>query len=334
MRRSAAAARPPPCTVPTEFFARLGRDQLIGFGEAYLTGAWGTQRPSELGELPRRTRQRRCRALVPAPLQKLRSARRLPPPGNHRGSRKNTRDNIAHHYDLSNDLFGLFLDSTLSYSAALFDGDPALGDPRGPRARPGTQDRAAPRPGRCRRGHPGARDRHRLGRAGDPGRPPGRQGSLDHALHGAAQPGAGTGRGRRDAGRVTIELCDYRAVSGEYDAVVSVEMIEAVGWEYWRTYFETIDRVLAPGGRVAIQAITMPHDRMLATRRTYTWINKYIFPGGFLPSVRGNRRDHPRPYRPAARRPSGDGAALRCNADDVGRGFPRERRPGARTRVR
>ena len=62
-------------------------------------------------------------------------------------------------------------------------------------------------------------------------------------------------------------------------------MIEAVGWQYWPTYFQTLDRVLAPGGRVAIQAITMPHDRMLATRNTYTWINKYIFPGGFLPSV-------------------------------------------------
>ena len=70
-----------------------------------------------------------------------------------------------------------------------------------------------------------------------------------------------------------------------YDAVVSVEMIEAVGHEYWPTYFATLDRLLAPGGRVGIQAITMPHDRMLATRHTYTWINKYIFPGGFLPSV-------------------------------------------------
>ena len=74
-------------------------------------------------------------------------------------------------------------------------------------------------------------------------------------------------------------------MTGSFDAVLSVEMIEAVGHEYWPTYFETIDRLLAPGGRVAIQAITMPHDRMLATRRTYTWINKYIFPGGFLPSV-------------------------------------------------
>ena len=90
------------------------------------------------------------------------------------------------------------------------------------------------------------------------------------------------------ADRVTIELMDYRslaATQASYDAVVSVEMIEAVGHEFWGTYFRTIDQVLAPGGRVAIQAITMPHDRMLATTGGQTWINKYIFPGGFLPSV-------------------------------------------------
>ena len=62
-------------------------------------------------------------------------------------------------------------------------------------------------------------------------------------------------------------------------------MIEAVGYRFWPTYFQTLDRLVAPGGRVAIQAITMPHDRMLATRNTYTWIQKYIFPGGLLPSA-------------------------------------------------
>jgi cyclopropane-fatty-acyl-phospholipid synthase len=86
--------------------------------------------------------------------------------------------------------------------------------------------------------------------------------------------------------KVRVELKDYRAVEGEYDAVVSVEMIEAVGYEYWPVYFTTIDRLLAPGGRAAIQAITLPHERMLASRRSYTWIHKYIFPGGFIPSVR------------------------------------------------
>jgi cyclopropane-fatty-acyl-phospholipid synthase len=54
--------------------------------------------------------------------------------------------------------------------------------------------------------------------------------------------------------------------------------------EYWPAYFRVLDAMLGPGGRVALQAITMPHDRLLATRRTYTWIHKYIFPGGMLPS--------------------------------------------------
>ena len=80
-------------------------------------------------------------------------------------------------------------------------------------------------------------------------------------------------------------MLDYRDVEGCYDAVVSVEMIEAVGYRFWPTYFQTLDRLVSPGGRVAIQAITMPNSRMLASRNTYTWIQKYIFPGGLLPSV-------------------------------------------------
>jgi cyclopropane-fatty-acyl-phospholipid synthase len=84
---------------------------------------------------------------------------------------------------------------------------------------------------------------------------------------------------------VSIELRDYREARGSYDAVVSVEMIEAVGAEFWPVYFRTIDERLAPGGTCALQAITMPHERMLAGRHTYTWIQKYIFPGGLLPSV-------------------------------------------------
>ena len=74
-------------------------------------------------------------------------------------------------------------------------------------------------------------------------------------------------------------------VSGQYDAIVSVEMIEAVGAEFWPSYFRSIDERLAPGGRVAIQAITMNHDRMLETRNSYGWIQKYIFPGGLIPSL-------------------------------------------------
>jgi cyclopropane-fatty-acyl-phospholipid synthase len=58
-----------------------------------------------------------------------------------------------------------------------------------------------------------------------------------------------------------------------------------VGERYWPTYFATLDRLLAPGGRIGIQAITMPHDRMRASRKSYTWMHKYVFPGGLIPSL-------------------------------------------------
>ena len=101
---------------PDELFARLGRDQLIGFGEAYLTGAWDAEDLAGFltvlaAELP---------TLVPASLQRLRAAVVHRPPQAQRNTETNTRGNIAHHYDLSNDLFELFLDPTLSYSSALF----------------------------------------------------------------------------------------------------------------------------------------------------------------------------------------------------------------------
>jgi cyclopropane fatty-acyl-phospholipid synthase-like methyltransferase len=87
------------------------------------------------------------------------------------------------------------------------------------------------------------------------------------------------------AGQVSAELRDYRDVDGRFDAICSVEMLEAVGERYWDGYFAALDRYLAPGGRIGLQTITMAHDRMLATRHTYTWIQNYIFPDGLLPSV-------------------------------------------------
>jgi cyclopropane-fatty-acyl-phospholipid synthase len=86
------------------------------------------------------------------------------------------------------------------------------------------------------------------------------------------------------AERVEVRLSDYRELAGRYDAIVSVEMLEAVGEAYLPTFFAACDRLLAPGGRVGLQAITMPHDRYVASRRTYTWIHKYVFPGGLIPS--------------------------------------------------
>jgi cyclopropane-fatty-acyl-phospholipid synthase len=67
--------------------------------------------------------------------------------------------------------------------------------------------------------------------------------------------------------------------------VVSVEMIEAVGEHWWPTYFRVLDQRLAPGGRVGLQAILLPHDRMMVSKESWTWIHKYIFPGGLIPSA-------------------------------------------------
>jgi cyclopropane-fatty-acyl-phospholipid synthase len=280
---------------PDEFFARLGRDGLIGFGEAYLTGAWGsddlvaflTVLAADMG------------TLIPPRLQRLRAIAVRRMPRRHRNTRAGSRRNITHHYDLSNDLFALFLDPTMTYSSALFESGFTGTIPHLLAGAPSDVDG----PGALQRAQGSKIDR-----------------LLDEAGVG---PGSrlleiGTGWGelairaasrgalvrtvtlsgeqkelaeRRIAaaglqGLVTVDLCDYRDVDGIYDAVISVEMIEAVGWQFWHTYFEKIDALLAPGGRVALQAITMPHDRMLASRGTHTWITKYIFPGGALPSVR------------------------------------------------
>jgi len=267
---------------PEEFFARLGRDQLIGCGQACLTGAWDAEDLAGFvavlaADVP---------SLVPAPLQRLRSLVVARPPRHERGSRRHTRDNIAHHYDLSNELFGVFLDPTLSYSSALFADDPStVTRAELEVAQHRKIDRLLDQAGVG----PGTRLLEIGTGWGELAIRAARRGATVHTITLSVEQQR-LARDRvaaaRVADRVNVEIRDYRSVTGSYDAVVSVEMIEAVGWRYWRTYFETIDRLLRPGGRAAIQAITMPHERMLATRNTHTWINKYIFPGGFLPSVR------------------------------------------------
>ena len=88
---------------------------------------------------------------------------------------------------------------------------------------------------------------------------------------------------------VDIRVQDYRDVTGLFDVILSVEMIEAVGERWWATYFRALDEHLARSGRVGLQAILMAHDRLLATRSSWTKMHKYIFPGGLIPSERAIR---------------------------------------------
>ena len=260
-----------------ELFARLGRDGLIGFGEAYLTGAWDAEDLTPFLTVLAAD----IADLVPRPLQRLRGLVQHRMPHTHRTSKDRTRELIAHHYDLSNDLFRLFLDESLSYSSAWFDGDPE-GDFREAQHR--KIDRLLDL------AHVGAGTRVlEIGTGwGELSIRGAARGATVRSVTLSSEQQALARERIAAAGlsdRVRVDLCDYRDVEGAYDAVLSVEMVEAVGLEFWPTYFSTIDGLLAPGGRAGIQAILMPHDRMLATRGSFTWINKYIFPGGFLPSA-------------------------------------------------
>ena len=269
---------------PSAFFARLGRDAKIGFGEAYMAGDWRARPGTDLADLLTPFAAR-LTTLVPEPLQRLRAIVERRVPTSQENTLDGSRDNIHAHYDLSNDLFAAFLDPTMSYSAAWFDeSEPVVTATSLEEAQLRKID-----------------------------------GVLDYAgvTHGTRLLEIGTGWGAlairaaqrgahvttvtisteqlalatqrvADAGlsdRVDLRLQDYREVDGEFDAIVSVEMLEAVGEAYWPTYFATLDRLLAPGGKVSIQAITMAHERVLATRRSFSWIQKYIFPGGIIPSL-------------------------------------------------
>jgi len=224
--------------------------------------------------------------LVPPWLQRLRRlAVRRQPPGDLQ-TIAGARRNVGRHYDLSNDLFALFLDETMTYSSAIFgtgpDGTPVAGDLAEAQRRKIDRllDRAGVGPG-CRVLEIGTGWGELAIRAA-------RRGATVRSITISREQQALAARRVAEAGlagRVRVDLCDYRDVDGQFDAICSVEMLEAVGERYWDTYFAALDRHLAPGGRIGLQTITMAHDRMLATRHTYTWIQKYIFPGGLLPSV-------------------------------------------------
>jgi cyclopropane-fatty-acyl-phospholipid synthase len=275
---------------PAQFFRRLGHDGLIGFGESYMAGEWDADDVASVLT----PFARRMAGLVPGVLQRARRWYDARQPASEHNDLRGSKSNISRHYDLSNELFALFLDRTMTYSSAIWD------------------DASA-----------GATDSQRDGDA----LAAAQIRKIDRLLDLAAVKAGtrlleiGTGWGElavRAASRgarvttltlsreqqawaieraelagvgdlVDVQLRDYREVSGTYDAVVSVEMIEAVGLEYWPDYFATIDRVLAPGGRVALQSITIEHQRLLATKGTYTWIHKYVFPGGIIPSLHAVR---------------------------------------------
>jgi cyclopropane-fatty-acyl-phospholipid synthase len=258
-----------------DFFARVGARGLVGFGEAFMADDWDADDPAAV-LVPF---ARRLTVLVPAWMQRLRRYYVQHQPLRERNTPTGARRNIARHYDLSNDLFALFLDESMTYSCAWFEPGDTL-----EQAQMRKIDRLLDDTGVG------------LGRRvleigtgwGALAMRAARRGASVTSIT-LSNEQAALARRRIDeaglSGRIDVRVCDYREIDGTYDAVVSVEMIEAVGEEYWPAYFASIDRLLAPGGRAGIQAILLEHDRLLATRDQYTWVHKYIFPGGALPSL-------------------------------------------------
>ncbi|HET7406322.1 MAG TPA: cyclopropane-fatty-acyl-phospholipid synthase family protein, partial [Mycobacteriales bacterium] len=258
------------------FLTRLARDGKIGFGEAYMAGDWDALELVEVltpmaRDLPR---------LVPAKLQWLRAVYDARHPAAEDNDPGGSRRNIARHYDLSNELFALFLDASMTYSAALFNFPGESLEAAQARKIDRLLDQVGCKPG-TRLLEIGTGWGELALRAGQRGA------TVTSVTLSVEQAELARQRiaAAHLAASVDVHVQDYREVTGRFDAIVSVEMIEAVGARWWPTYFRTLQDRLAPGGKIGLQAIVMPHDRMLASRRSWTWIHKYIFPGGQLPSV-------------------------------------------------
>jgi cyclopropane-fatty-acyl-phospholipid synthase len=250
-----------------------------GAGEAYMDGQWSS--PDLAGLLSLAALNIESMDLAGSPLHRI---TQLPRTLLHR-SRRNTvagsRRNIAAHYDLGNDFYRLFLDETMTYSSAVFQSpDQSLAEAQRNKYRVMAEG-AGLRPGM-----------HVLEIGSGWG---------GFAIYAAGELGCRVtsvtiSKAQRDlavervraAGLqdlVDIQLRDYRQIDGTYDAIVSIEMLEAVGAEYYEAFFEACDRALKPGGRLSLQTIAFPDVAFERQRRGANWIQLYIFPGGLLPSL-------------------------------------------------
>lgn len=260
-----------------DIFSRLIREGDLGFCEAYLDGWWSTPDLMAFMDLVHADNDDLYDGFPGMSLVRAFEKLRFWLQSN---SKKQARKNISYHYDLGNDFYGLWLDDTMTYSSALFDtGQESL--ERAQTAKYASMvDQMGAQPG-------------------------------DHVLEigcgwGGFAEYAAKERGLRVTGltiseeqfkyaqeriaraglqdKVTFKLQDYRDEKGVYDGIASIEMFEAVGEKYWPTYFATVRERLKPGKNATLQIITVQHKRWEIYRRGVDFIQKYIFPGGMLPS--------------------------------------------------
>jgi cyclopropane-fatty-acyl-phospholipid synthase len=252
----------------------------VGLGEGYVDGLWETDDLVALIRIAARELRGLdgLRGAVARPRGALHRLRRVVP----ENTRPGARANIAAHYDLGNDLFAAFLDERMMYSCAYFPSASATLE----EAQLAKLERI------CSRLRLGP-DTHLLEIGTGWG------GLAVHAArrHGCRVTTTTISRRQRDLARrrvaaagledrVTVLLEDYRDLRGQYDRLVSVEMIEAVGWQYFDEFFRRCDELLAPDGAMLLQAITIDDEIYEAEKGARSFANTHVFPGGCLPSRR------------------------------------------------
>jgi len=263
---------------------RMATGGALGFARSYIDGDWRTDDLAAVTELASVNRQRMAHGLrggmLAQAFDRLRHLLRA-------NTRRQARDNIQYHYDLGNDFYAAWLDGTMTYSSALFaDGDNSLEAAQTRKYR-SLLDRLQVAPGdrilEIGSGWGGfaeiaARDydAHVVGLTLSPEQKAYAEARIEKA-------------GLSD--RVTFKLQDYRDERESYDRVASIEMFEAVGERYWPAYFDSIRRVLRPGGRAGLQIITIDEALFPAYRKSVDFIQTYIFPGGMLPSLSALERE-------------------------------------------
>ena len=263
----------------SDFYRQIALEGSLGAAASYLDGDWDADDLTTAFRILARSMNSTSemdRGVARAGRTVARFAHRLA-----RNTVRGSRRNIEAHYDLSNEFFELFLDPTLMYSSALFE-DESMS----------LEDASLAKLERiCSVMDIGPDDDViEIG-----------TGWGGFAVHAAENYGAKITTTTishnqhakaiervNDAGlndRVNVLTTDYRELTGQYDKLVSIEMIEAVGHEYFGTFFRKCDELLKPGGRMMIQVITMPEQRYAGYLKSVDFIQKYIFPGGCCPSI-------------------------------------------------
>jgi cyclopropane-fatty-acyl-phospholipid synthase len=280
-RRYQFGSGPPAATIEMRdpgFWKALLRGSR-GLADSYAAGLWDTPDLVAVMRLAARNavvidRVRQFTAPLWSPRQRLRAALR-------RNSRSRSRRDIAAHYDLGNELFSRMLDPTMSYSCALFEHEGMTLE----EASVAKLERV------CEVLQIGPED-HVLeigtGWGGFSVHAAATRGCRVTTTTISAEQHAYAVARVRDAGlqdRVTVLCSDYRDLRGRYDKLVSIEMIEAVGWQHIGTFFQRCSRLLHPHGAMLLQAITIDDRAYEVEKASKSFIKEYIFPGGCLPSL-------------------------------------------------